>query len=141
MLFLSYLFLQETDIFFALLLSSASDKCLQESTCLSFSDHIVATTELWEMHLNETSGSHRHPTVLFTTEAKDMMQEQQNWVKENEQAKLPFHFDFVTNAKDLLPDSGWAKDSSVFTSFCCSCVVMKLFYPSNTLVLPFSVRL
>jgi len=96
-------------------LSLASDKCIRESECLSFTDHIVATTEIWERHLNETGGSHHRPTVIFTTEAKDMMLEHQTWAKENEHSKLPFDFDFVTNTRDILPDSGWMKDIGTYT--------------------------
>jgi len=75
---------------------------------------MTATTKLWERHLNETHGSHPHPTVVFTTEAKSMIQEQQSWVKENEQSKLPFQFDFVMNELDILPDSGFIRDIGTY---------------------------
>jgi len=95
--------------------TSASDKCKGESECLSFAEHMEATTELWKRHLNETGSTNHHPTVVFTTEAKSMMQEQQTWVKKNEQASL-FEVDFVTNARDILPDSGFMKHVGRYTS-------------------------
>lgn len=107
----------------------ASDKCKYESECLSFGDHMRATTQLWGRHLNKTEGGHysrQHPTVVFTTEAKSMVEEQQSWVKENEPSnKLPVQFDFVVNEQDILPDSGFIKDIGANRSWLfCSCIAI-----------------
>ena len=107
----------------------ASDKCHGESECLSFAEHMMALTQTWKRHLNETGGSH-NPTVVFTTEAKGVVEEQQAWVKNNAQAQSPFDFDFVTNARDLLPDTGFMRHVGPYRTcnfwfnalLCCCCL-------------------
>lgn len=102
--------------------SKASDKCHGESDCLSFAEHMVVATETWNKHLNETGGI-RRPTVVFTTEARDMVEEQKAW---NEQFHSPFNF--VTNARDLLPDSGFMRHVGAYQNcnFCLLPVLLAL---------------
>jgi hypothetical protein len=90
----------------------ASDKCSGESECLSFEQHMQVTSALWQKHTEQDTGSSNRidPTVVFTTEATSMVKEQQAFVAQNGESKFPFKFDFVTNTKDVTPDSGFMKD-------------------------------
>jgi len=71
---------------------------------------MTITNDLWNRHLNHTEAVFHTPTVLFTTEAESMVQEQRAWVNSNGPDRLPHKFDFVTNEKDMLPGSGFMKD-------------------------------
>jgi hypothetical protein len=111
--------------------NEASDKCDSESECLSFSQHMTVTGEMWSKHLNRTAAlmsddSHRsdlhntrqwQPTVVFTTEATSMVEEQQAYAMENQTVlRYPqYHFEFVTNHHDVTPGSGFIRH--VGTSF------------------------
>ena len=71
-------------------------------------------TEVWGRHASDTGGSD-HPTIVFTTEAKSMMEEQQVWVRDkNSSAHSPYEFQFMTNGRDIMPDSGFIKDVGKF---------------------------
>ena len=109
------------DIFFHTL---ASDKCDSESECLSFSQHMTVTGEMWEKHLNRTGewnvaeshGTHQElrwaqPTVVFTTEATSMMEEQKEYVSTNQTvSRYPLYdFQYMTNHHDVIPDSGFMR--------------------------------
>jgi hypothetical protein len=102
----------------------ASDKCKGESECLSFDQHMQVTSAMWQRHID--MGHQRvNPTVVFTTEATSMVQEQQAFVKEHESdSTYPFRFDFVTNSKDVTPDSGFMKDigtnASLYRLYLCA---------------------
>lgn len=69
---------------------------------------MTIATDVWGTHLNETGGS-GGPMVVFTTEAKSMMQEQKAWVEGDGRANSKFDFDFFTNSYDMLPGSGFMK--------------------------------
>lgn len=56
-----------------------SDKCNRESECLSFADHMRATTELWTRFLNVTEQNILNPTVVFTTESHSVLQVHDRW--------------------------------------------------------------
>lgn len=77
-----------------------SDKCRKESECLSFAEHMEATTEVWTKHLNASTAN---PSVVFTTESQSIVREQQSYVAA--QSDMPFHF--VTNTHDVTPDTGY----------------------------------
>jgi len=97
---------------FIFLVVTASDKCKYESDCLSFEEHMIVTNDFWGRHAKATgisSSNQQRPTVVFTTEAETMMQEQQAWVEGSKHENSPFEFDFVTNSRDLLPGSGFIK--------------------------------
>jgi hypothetical protein len=87
----------------------ASDKCIGESECLTFDQHMQITSDMWKRHQGAT-GITDDPTVVFTTESTSMLKEQQTFVADNGEAKYPFKFDFVTNTQDITPDSGFMKD-------------------------------
>ena len=87
----------------------ASDKCLGESECLTFDQHIQVTSNMWQK-LQQTTGITIDPTVVFTTESTDMVKEQKKFVAEHGEQKYPFKFTFVTNTQDITPDSGFMKD-------------------------------
>ena len=73
-------------------------------------------TELWERHVSDSGASVR-PTVVFTTEAKSMMEEQQAWVQDmNRSSQSTFEFQFMTNSRDILPGSGFMKDIGTFAN-------------------------
>ena len=70
------------------------------------------TSALWQNHVENGSSelSKIDPTVVFTTESTSVVKEQQTFVAENGEAKFPFKFEFITNTKDVTPDSGFMKD-------------------------------
>ena len=88
-----------------------SDKCLKESECLSFVEHMEAGSEVWTRHLNTTSISMPRmmdATVVFTTESKAIRQEQREFVSNASAAEsFPFQFRFVANKHDVTPDTGY----------------------------------
>jgi len=97
----------------------ASDKCVKESECLSFHQHLEGVTALWQQHQNATrqTTSSKNLTVVFTTEATSMVQEQVRYSsnratlqqQQQQQEQLPFTFRFVTNTRDVTPDTGFVK--------------------------------
>jgi hypothetical protein len=86
----------------------ASDKCERESECLSFDQHMQVASDMWQKHAKK-SGLEVDPTVVFTTEATSMVEEQKAFVARNDTQRYPFNFEFVTNTKDVTPDSGFMK--------------------------------
>ena len=90
----------------------ASDKCTKESECLSFEQHMEVTSAFWKNHID--GGNIKlpavDPTVVFTTESTNVVKEQQAFVSEKDNAKFPYKFGFITNTKDVTPDSGFMKD-------------------------------
>jgi hypothetical protein len=92
-----------------LLAAAGSDKCKGESDCISFDDHMTVVADFWGQHVNKT-GIGRHPTVIFTTEDKSMMDGQKAWVDQKGQTQSRFEFEFVINSRDMLPGSGFIKD-------------------------------
>lgn len=101
------------------------------------------TSSLWQKHLNFTTGgtntNKNYPTVVFTTESTSMVKEQEAFVSNRSRTKFPFEFNFVTNTKDVTPDSGFMKDIGTFEEiwsdllFCknwltptCSCTCLSM---------------
>ena len=69
------------------------------------------TSTLWKNHIHSDDKlTSVDPTVVFTTESTNVVKEQQAFVAENGAARFPFKFNFVTNSKDVTPDSGFMKD-------------------------------
>lgn len=70
------------------------------------------TSALWQNHIEngEKKLSTVDPTVVFTTESTSVVKEQQSFVADNGEANFPFKFEFITNTKDVTPDSGFMKD-------------------------------
>ena len=101
----------------------ASDKCHRESECLSFDEHMLITSDAWDKHLgylknassilnNNSTRIADDPTVIFTSEAKDVLAEQKAFaLNDTRQANYPHRFRFVTNTKDVLPGTGKLKRS------------------------------
>lgn len=88
---------------------TASDKCKYESECLSFDQHMQVVNSMWSRHRN-TSSTTSDINVLFTTESKAMVQEQKDFASNAAmQSKYPLTFNFVTNSKDVTPDTGFMK--------------------------------
>jgi len=75
---------------------------------------MTVTSDFWKHHLNETNARH-NPTIVFTTEAKSMMAEQKAWVANKEQDERLYAFTFVTNDRDLLPDTGFIKEVCTYS--------------------------
>jgi hypothetical protein len=100
---------------------SASDKCDAESECLSFGQHMTVLAEMWGKHLNDTDSinsnenpsQYSDPSIIFTTEATSMVEEQKAFVSENRTVlRYPhFRFSFITNQHDVTPNSGFLRDS------------------------------
>jgi hypothetical protein len=89
----------------------ASDKCTFESECLSFDQHMQVASALWAKdQANATATSTQQgqatPSIVFTTESRSMVEEQEAY----EKAMTDRRFSFVTNTRDVLPDSGFMKD-------------------------------
>jgi hypothetical protein len=96
---------------------------------------MIVTGEMWEKHLNRTSNGtwmllnnddndrdllqKQHPTVIFTTEATSMVEEQNAFVTENQTvSKYPyFNFQFITNHHDVTPNSGFMRHIGKSTIF------------------------
>ena len=98
----------------------ASDKCHRESECLSFEEHMQVTTSMWAKHLNYLNATAKHddqllsksPSIIFTTEAKNVLEEQQRFsANETRQAVYPYRYRFVTNTKDIMPGTGKLKNA------------------------------
>ena len=87
---------------------AASDKCDTESECLSFAQSLRAVEGHWKEHLNSTGTEMDNPidpTIVFTTESKNIVREYLNFSKSNETlTSIPFSF--ITNKHDVTPDSG-----------------------------------
>jgi hypothetical protein len=66
-------------------------------------------SDMWQKHAKK-SGLQIDPTVVFTTEATSMVEEQKAFVAQNQTQRYPFNFEFVTNTKDVTPDSGFMKE-------------------------------
>lgn len=91
--------------------SSASDKCKGESECLSFDQHMQVVNTQWAKHNQKDGTNEQDVSVLFTTESKAMVQEQIEFSQNDDlKMKYPFSFRFVTNTKDVTPDTGFIKE-------------------------------
>jgi hypothetical protein len=94
--------------------TAASDKCLRESECLSFQQHVEATSGLLQRHhsdifLRGTDAGGPLPTLLVTTESRDVAREFRAF-RSNRTAQelaLPVRFRLVTNEADVTPDTGY----------------------------------
>jgi hypothetical protein len=75
---------------------------------------MIVSSDMWQQHLNATGSAAFDPTIVFTTESKELVKAQETFVAENNQQKLPFNFNFVTNTKDVHPDSGFMKEVGEF---------------------------
>jgi len=86
-----------------------SDKCFRESECLSFYQHMQVVDGIWGTH--EASVDRDSPaTVIFTTEATDLRKEQEKFAGNSTwQSTLKHRFSFVTNSKDVTPNTGKLK--------------------------------
>ena len=80
---------------------------------MSFDEHMQTVNGTWTKYLNSTlQRSHIiDPTVVFTTESVAMVNDQANFASNSTwQAKYPYRFHFVTNDRDVHPDSGFQRD-------------------------------
>ena len=73
---------------------------------MTFDQHMQVTSIEWAKHQN-TTGATVDPTVVFTTESKNVVKEQRAFVADNGGLSHPFKFDFVTNTQDVTPDTGF----------------------------------
>ena len=88
---------------------------------------MTVTGEMWEKHLNRTTGggwnivdpaAQQHnelrwqPTVVFTTEATSMIEEQKVYSADNQtDSRYPqYNFQYMTNHHDVTPDSGFIRN-------------------------------
>lgn len=81
---------------------------------------MIVAGEMWEKHLNHTFNlrddeyhDHLQPTIIFTTEATSMVDEQKAFTAEKQMvSRYPdFTFNFITNHHDVTPNSGFMADS------------------------------
>lgn len=87
-----------------------SDKCNGESECISFDQHMQVITNEWKKHQKRMGFKNTNPTIVFTTESKNVVEEQQTFVAKEREKSHPFRFEFVMNTQDVHPDSGFVKD-------------------------------
>jgi hypothetical protein len=88
-----------------------SDKCIGESECISFDQHMQVISNEWTKHQKRMGfPKNTNPTIVFTTESKNVVEEQQTFVAEKRDNSHPFRFEFVMNTQDVHPDSGFVKD-------------------------------
>ena len=78
----------------------ASDKCNQESECLTFTQHLAALNNTQDLipQLEKSS-------LIFTTESRDMVRQKDMFMSSSEPNSSPY--DFITNPHDVLPDTGF----------------------------------
>jgi len=96
---------------------TASDKCFGESECLTFYQHMQGVAQLWKEYHN-TTNTNSDPVVVFTSEATKMVQEQQEFASNTTlHDDFSFRFSFLTNHKDVTPDSGFVQDIRKLTNF------------------------
>lgn len=89
--------------------AKASDKCLRESECLSFYDHMRAVS----VAITNQTDILVDPTIIFTSESREMVREQTNFVGNvSAQRTLPHSFRIVHNTEDVTPDSGFVASVS-----------------------------
>jgi hypothetical protein len=105
--------------FFFLRCTAASDKCLRESECLSFQQHVEATSGLLQRHHSDiiflrggaldAGGGGALPTLLVTTESLDVAREFRAFRRNRtaQELALPVRFRLVTNEADVTPDTGY----------------------------------
>jgi hypothetical protein len=100
---------------------AASDKCDRESECLSFHDHLKATSSLLHRHhgmrwpnrrhgqqLNHSSEGKEGATLIVTTESLAVVDEIDRFkANETAQSILPYVFHILTNEQDVTPDTGY----------------------------------
>ena len=87
-----------------------SDKCLRESECISFEEHVQVVDDVWQANKRQSDPD---PTIVFTTESKLILAEQVAFVSSFErQTQFQNKFHFVANTKDLAPDTGRPKKES-----------------------------
>jgi hypothetical protein len=82
---------------------------------------MIVVGELWQKHLNQSvllnDGEYQkhqlEPTIVFTTEATSMVDEQKAFVTEGQVvSRYPaYTFNFITNHHDVTPNSGFMEDS------------------------------
>ena len=83
---------------------------------------MTVTGEMWGKHLNRSGLWNaasaempheliRQPTVVFTTEATSMIEEQKEYVATNQKiSRYPqYDFQYMTNHHDVTPDSGFIR--------------------------------
>ncbi|GKY99736.1 hypothetical protein MPSEU_000927600 [Mayamaea pseudoterrestris] len=82
----------------------ASDKCDDESECLSFSQYVRSVGHWWTKHdMNTTATS-----IFVTTESRKVIDDLRKFVaSEDSRATLPFPANFVVNKYDVLQDTGF----------------------------------
>ena len=75
------------------------------------------TSAMWQKHIDQGYQQHVNPTVVLTMEATSIFKEQQAFVSKDRESRHPSHFEFITNSKDVTPDTGFMKDIGA-TSHC-----------------------
>jgi hypothetical protein len=86
----------------------ASDKCLRESECLTFEQHMRVASKMWKRHgpPSSTAITNADPSIVFTTESTAMQEEQRLFATNTSTRSQYPAFRFVTNSHDVTPDSG-----------------------------------
>jgi hypothetical protein len=85
----------------------ASDKCLRESECLTFDQHMRVASKMWKRHgpPSSTAIINGDPFIDLTTEST-AIQEEQRLFATNTSARSRYPaFRFVTNSHDVTPNT------------------------------------
>lgn len=78
-----------------------------------------AAAEVWNKHLiNATQTTPRNPTVIFTSESRQAVAAQRQFITNSSRLFYQQHnvsFDFVVNSHDVTPDTGYLPDVAEVT--------------------------
>lgn len=81
--------------------TTGSDKCLVESECLSFQQHVQAVTSVWKRHKH---ADNKTANIILTTEDERVMNDMKQYTSNSTS------FRFITNKRDVMQGTGVARD-------------------------------
>jgi hypothetical protein len=88
----------------------ASDKCVEESECLSFDQYMTLMDRTWTKHEKELQfGSNEHSTsvsIIVTSEAPEIHAAQLSYHNQSRGKNHSFAFNFINNQFDLRQGTG-----------------------------------
>jgi len=103
----------------------ASDKCIEESECLSFPQYMKVMSQTWHKHnstikdITSAQGmSHAHATsIVLTTESQSVLREKKLFESNlTLKSQIPFDYNFVMNEHDVMQETGHPRDFMVLTA-------------------------
>ena len=91
----------------------ASDKCLKESECLTFTQYMRIVEQLWRKpSISSLYGSSKHVNILLTSDDKRVLQEQDLFMTNDTlRGSLSFTPTFILNSQDVYQTEAWHRPS------------------------------